>query len=191
MPSEQQGVSLPLTSDACALLATLIDMYANTWKFVHGDSSGVSLRRFLNGLTPDRAKRIFSYCYEQIANGNKFAPNLGELIVFADTPSESDFYEILCRVKANKPLEGDRIEQWLCENIRFNLRRQDADKEIKYLKSQHRHAQALLKSGELHTNEDELKALPRHSVKNLNDLHREKYDGELHPRIKKIMEGRK
>lgn len=179
-----------MTTDAESVLATMVDMYANTWSFVHGNNSSQNLRRFLNGLTPERAQRVFSYCYEQIANGNKFAPTLGELIVFSDTPSESEFYEILCRVQANEPMDGDLIEQWLCENIRFNLRRQDAGKEIKYLRAQYRHAQALKKSGKLKTHSDELLALPRHSVKNLNDLKRERFDGELNPRIKKIMEAK-
>ncbi|AUR91057.1 hypothetical protein NVP1154O_44 [Vibrio phage 1.154.O._10N.222.52.B12] len=168
-------------------------MYANTWKHVHGDSSNENLRRFVNGLTPERAQRVFSYCYEQIANGNKFAPNLGELIVFSDTPSESEFYEILCRVQTNKPIEGDRIEVWLCENIRYNLHRVAAGGEIKYLRSQYRHAQALLKSGTLRVAEDELKALPRHSVKNLNDVKREEWESKngrsLIKRIERIVRG--
>lgn len=186
-------MNLPLTGAASSILTTLADMYANTWKLVHGDSSNASLRRFANGLTPERAQRVFSYCYEQISNGNKFAPNLGELIVFADTPSESEFYEILCRVQANEPAKGDLIEKWLCENIRFNLRRQAADKEIKYLRSQYRHAQALLKSGKLKTAEDELLALPRHSVKNLNDVKREEWESRngrsLIKRIERIVRG--
>lgn len=163
----------------------LAELYGSTWEFVHGDSSSEALVRFLNSMNPESTQRLFNHCREQIAGGGKFAPHLGQLSVFADEPTETEFLEILIRVQSNEP--ANDLEIWLAENVRYNLRTVRACDEIKYLKSQYRKARALEKNGKLQTSKDDLLSLPRHSVKSLSDIHREKFDGELNPRIAKIL----
>lgn len=167
----------------------LTDLYGKTWEVVHGQSDSDLLIRFLNGLDQDDVQRVFAHCREQVSKGNKWAPSLIEMIAYRESPTETEYFMILSRVQANEP--KDRVEEYLCEKIRYNLHRQPMGEELKFLKAQYRLAQELEKSGKLRTNREELKALPRITSMGLNDIHREKHKGELHPRIKKIMEGRK
>lgn len=167
----------------------LCEIYGNTWELVHGDSSSTGLVRFANSLDAGRIGRVLEHCREEIARGGKFAPHLGQLIVFADEPTEREYLEIMARVQANEP--SDRLETWLCENIRFNLRRIAQGREIDFLKSEYRKAQSLEKSGKLKTQGEIMAALPKVSAVNLNDIHRERFSGELNPRIKKIINSRK
>jgi hypothetical protein len=182
------GGIVPLTEKSVGILAMLSEIYGNTWEFVHGKSESDLLRRFLNGVTDHQSKRIFEHCKEEISKGNKFAPSLGQLVVFLESPTSSEFFGIMVRVQANEP--SGRIEKWLCENVRYNMRVLAADQELKYLKNQYAKAKELEKIGRLKIRSEEILSLPVHSVKNLNDIHREKYDGKINPIIKKIMESK-
>lgn len=180
-----------MVSSAVGILGMLADLYGKTWEVVHGKSDSDALIKFLNSLDEDDARRVFSHCSEQVTNGNKWAPSLIEMIAYRDSPTESEYFMILSRVQTNKP-EG-RIEKYLCENIRYNLHRVAMGQELKFLKQQYRLAQELEKSGKLKTSEDELKGLPRHSVKNINDIKREEWESKngrsLIKRIERIVRG--
>lgn len=111
-------------------------------------------------------------------------------MAYRESPTEQEFSGILTRVKVNHP--RDRIEKYLCEHIRFNLRRMEEDKEMSFLKAKYREAYLLERNGELRTAEEEIKALPICSVKNTNDLAREAYEAKhgkgLLPRIQRLKE---
>lgn len=180
-----------MVSSAVSVLGMLADLYGKTWEVVHGKSDNEALIKFLNSLSAEDARRVFSHCSEQVSNGNKWAPSLIEMIAYREQPTETEFFMILSRVQNNKP--ESKIEKYLCEKIRYNLHRIAMGQEIKFLKQQYRLAKELEKSGKLKTAEDELLALPRHSVKNLNDIKREEWESRngrsLIKRIERIVRG--
>lgn len=134
-----------------------------------------------------------SQCEKRIYKGDPWAPDMADFFAMLHGNSEVNFQGAFSRCLAGKP-EG-RVEKWVNENIGYNVR-----------VSSHREAERMHRKwmldgiekeskGELKLAEEMPIALPRHSVKNLNDLKREEMDaktgGKLHPRIQKILDAKK
>lgn len=107
-----------------------------------------------------------------LAQHPKFPPTLGEFVELLEG-RQVDFDAAFWRMIDNKP-EG-RAEKHVSAKIGFNLRRMADDKARREFKKLLSNAIERERRGELVLDEDLAgKALAKHSVKNANDLAREK-----------------
>lgn len=143
----------------------------------------------LSTLTNDQIKKGIDKCKEKIFSGNAWPPDLSEFMALVYGMTESDYDAAYFRC-LNKEPQG-RVEQWVYEKASYNIRTASDDKARQLHKRFMKQAETLDREGKLRVNEDELKALPPNSVKNLNDLKREEYEQkhgkQLNPRIARIL----
>lgn len=127
---------------------------------------------------------------KSLTEGNGWPPSLPEFIALGS--EQVDFEGAYFRCLNKKP--DGRIEQHAYERVYFNVRASSDDKARQVHKRAMKDAVELDRRGELKLNEDELKALPIYSVKNMNDLERERWNSEhkeLNPIVAKILESKK
>lgn len=164
-------------------------MFGTLWEREHGSTASAEFLEICGRFSKNELIRIMGKAREQIEQGNKFPPALGELMAWATTPSESEFLDVLIRVKNGEPTS--KIEQWLVEKIKFNLTRTPENQEMKFLKKNYFYAVQLMRNGKLKTARDEILYLPRCSEKNKNDIQREVWEQKngksIHPRFKKLI----
>lgn len=143
----------------------------------------------LQTLTNEQIKLGIDRCKQKIFGGNAWPPDLAEFLALIHGHSEVDYHAAFLRCLSKSP-EG-RIEQWVYENAGYNIRVSTHEAAERMHKKFMREAIEKDSRGELKLNDEMLKALPVNSVKNDNDLERERYNeahnNELHPRIKKLL----
>jgi hypothetical protein len=132
-------------------------------------------------------------CKERIFSGDPWAPDMADFLAMIHGSSDTDFQGAFWRC-LNKCPEG-RIEKWVSENIGYNVRVSPHHEAERMHKKWMLDAIEKESRGDLHLQEEGLKALPVNSVKNLNDITREKYNaktgGKLNPRIARILASKK
>lgn len=131
-------------------------------------------------------------CKEQIFNGNAWAPDLADFLALIHGQTDIDYHAAFMRC-LNKLPEG-RVEKWAYENVGYNIRVSTHEAAERMHKKFMKEAIMKEQRGELKLKDEMLKALPVNSVKNVNDLAREKYEEingkSLHPRIEKILQSK-
>ena len=106
--------------------------------------------------------------------GDKWPPDLADFLALIHGQTDTDYQAAFFRLLNRKP-EG-RVEKWVYENASFNIRALSHDR------AERSHKKFMLegfereRNGTLVLGEEELLALPVHSVKNVNDLAREKFE---------------
>ena len=122
-----------------------------------------------------------------LLEGNGWPPSLPEFVSLGKGSVDYDAAYFRC---LNKSPQG-RVETWVYENAYYNIKSAADDKARRMHRKFMSQAEDLEREGKLQNHDEMLKALPVHSVKNLNDLVREEYqekhENELHPRIKKLL----
>lgn len=122
---------------------------------------------------------------------NGWPPSLPEFISLGS--EKVDFDAAFQRCVSKEP-QG-RAEQWVYENSAFNIRRLSQTDAERFHKKELKKAIEMEKSGKLVLNSEMALALPPNSVKNVNDIEREKYEektgGKIHPRIQAILDSKK
>lgn len=129
------------------------------------------MAQFLDSISSLQYQRILAHCKEKLRTWNG-APNLGEMINWADMPTKMELVQSFARVMQGNH-END-IERWLVARWLYNLKRtpmQNLERDFNRLYYQ---GIELQKIGKLFQQEDALLALPPCSVKNVNDLAMEK-----------------
>lgn len=147
----------------------------------------------LSTLTNEQIKKGIEKCKERIFGGNAWPPDLSEFMALVYGQSESDYDAAFFRC-LNKDPQG-RVEQWVYEKAYFNIRSSSDEQARRMHKRFMKEAEQLEREGKLKLNKEELLALPPNSVKNMNDLAREKWEEKhgktINPRLQKIMNLRK
>lgn len=126
--------------------------------------------------------------------GDKWPPDLADFLALIHGQTDTDYQAAFFRLLNRKP-EG-RVEKWVYENASFNIRA------LSHEQAERSHKKFMLegfereRNGTLILGEEELLALPIHSVKNLNDLKREEFEasGVKHKfadRIKNLVKNKK
>ncbi len=144
----------------------------------------------ISSLTPQQLRFGVDKCKEKIFSGNAWAPDMADFLAMIHGHDEVDLDMAYSRLLSKVP-EG-RIEQWVYERAAFNIRRESDTKARQMFKRYMKEAMELDKQGKLETNEDILKALPRVSTVNLNDIERENHKDKPHKftdRINKLRKG--
>lgn len=182
-----------MTPRTIEMFSNLGDLYGELWVREFGESPSEAFVRLAEALTEVQSKRVYQNCRDKFVAGDKWPPNLGLLMAYSITPPESELRAILTRILAKRP-END-IEQWISRKADYELRRCQSGKEIKLLREWYVRAEELAMRGELNAEYEELLSLPTHSVKNVNDLAREKYESSGHKhkfadRIKSIIKSK-
>lgn len=140
-------------------------------------------------LSDEQIRKGISKVRENIRSGNAWAPDLADFLALIHGQSEVDYHAAFMRCLAKAP-EG-RVEQWVYENAGYNIRVSSHESAERMHKKFMKEALMKERRGELRLNSEMLKALPPNSVKNTNDLARERYTSQhgnkLHPRIAKIL----
>lgn len=143
----------------------------------------------ISSLTGQQLRKGVDKCKEQIFSGNAWAPDLADFLALIHGHTDIDYHAAFMRC-LNKEPEG-RVEQWVYENAGYNIRTASHEAAERMHKKFMKEAIQKEQQGKLVLNEDRLKALPPNSVKNINDVAREKYEQEhgkeLNPRIKRIL----
>lgn len=165
------------------------ELYSSKWVKRNGSIASKLWIEAINTLTDEQIKLGLMRCKERIFSGNAWAPDLSEFLAMIYGHSDVDFHSAFMRCLSRKP-EG-RIERWVYENAGYNIRTSPHDAAERMHKKFMNEAIIKDRNGELILNDERLKALPPNSVKNVNDLEREKYNqkngSKLHPRIMKIL----
>lgn len=169
-----------MTGRTIDMFTNLGDLYGELWVREYGYEPNDAFIRLAEGLTDAQSKRVYQNCRDKFVAGDKWPPNLGLLMAYSITPPESELRLILGRILAKKP-END-IERWIARKADFELRRCQSGKEMKLLREWYIRAEELAMRGELYADQEELLALPSHSVKNVNDIAREQWEssGKTH-----------
>lgn len=163
-------------------------LYSNHWTNKHGGTANQQWVDFLSTVPPAQIKTGIENLRARILTGNAYAPSLAEFISLCSgaTDLEGAYFRCL-----NKKPEG-RVEKWVFENAFFNMRSASDDLARKIHRKFFEQAVRLDARGELVLNSEKLKSLPPNSVKNLNDLERERFEQKngksLNPRIQAIIE---
>lgn len=143
----------------------------------------------LQTLTNEQIKKGIDQCKSKIFRGDAWPPDLAEFLAMIHGHTDIDYHAAFMRC-LNKEPQG-RVEQWVYENTGYNIRTASHEAAERMHKKFMKEAIQKEQQGKLVLNEDRLKALPPNSVKNTNDIAREKYEQEhgksLHPRIAKIL----
>lgn len=184
--TQQNSTVKTLTTSGLTCIRSFARVFGLSWEREHGQGKDPALIGFMNSLNEIEMRRILQHAVDTKARGKFLDLSLFQLLVWKDEPTDNEWSTIMSRVISGSQL-NDRVEQYLHENILWNLKRQNAGKELNFLKQEYHVARAKEKNGTLKLKSDELLALPTTSIKNLNDIHREKYDGKLNPRVAQIL----
>lgn len=166
------------------------ELYTDKWIRKNGAVASTMWIEAISSLTPQQLRFGVDKCKEKIFSGNAWAPDMADFLAMIHGHDEVDLDMAYSRLLAKSP-EG-RIEQWVYEKAAFNIRRESDTKARQMFKRYMKEAMELDKQGKLETNEDILKALPRVSTVNLNDIERENYKDKPHKftdRINKLRKG--
>lgn len=140
-------------------------------------------------LSDEQIRKGILKVREEIRSGNKWAPDLADFLALIHGHTDIDYHAAFMRC-LNKEPQG-RVERWVYENAGYNIRTASHEAAERMHKKFMKEAIQKEQQGKLVLNDDRLKALPPNSVKNTNDIAREKYEQEhgksLHPRIAKIL----
>ncbi len=168
-------------------------LYTDKWIKKNGAVASSIWIEAIGSLSGEQLRLGVERCKNQIMSGNKWAPDLADFIALIHGKTDVDFHAAFIRCLDKKPI--GRAEKYVYEKASYNIRVASHDKAEKMHRKFLTDAIAKELAGELELNEDELKALPTHSVKNMNDLEREKFEeshgNKLNPRIQKILDGKK
>ncbi len=167
------------------------ELYTDKWIRKNGAVASTMWIEAISSLTPQQLRFGVDKCKEKIFSGNAWAPDMADFLAMIHGHDEVDLDMAYSRLLAKSP-EG-RIEQWVYEKAAFNIRRESDTKARQMFKRYMKEAMELDKQGKLETNEDILKALPRVSTVNLNDIERENHKDKPHKftdRIKALRKGK-
>lgn len=125
-------------------------------------------------LSNEQLRKGVDKCKERIFSGDAWAPDLAEFLAMIYGNTQADFDAAFARCLARNP-EG-RIEKYVSGRVYCNVRCSSDTDARRIHRNEMKNAIELDKKGELTLPDDELKALPINSVKNENDLARERYE---------------
>lgn len=158
------------------VFAGLSTLYGELWSREYSKSPSEHFSAFCDGIDGEQINRIMRRAREKFEFGEKFPPSLGELIAWADIPTDGELFDIRTRIFARRP--ATEIEKWIIAKYLFNLRRMPEREVMKNIKSAYAQAVRLQRCGDLFFEESEILALPRNSEINLNDKIRENFKQE-------------
>ena len=167
----------------------MIAIYENRWGATNGVSPNAHWKSFISRIGWESCKRIINRCREQLRDGNRFPPTLGEVEAMLFTRSRYEYEQAFARFQSKKP-EGN-AERWVYEKCGWNLKRVAAGRELQEFTRYLKQADNLELRGELVLPGEELLRLPKHSSVSVTDKVREEYaqSGRKHrlsERIKQI-----
>lgn len=170
----------------------MLEMYSDHWEKKNGTEPSDMWRNAINSLTDEQLKFGIDECRRRIFNGNPWPPNMANFLAMVHGHSDIDFQGAFWRCLNKKP--AGKIEQWVSQNIGYNVRVSSHDNAARLHKRWMMDAIERDSRGELVMPGEKLRALPVHSVKNLNDQKREEYEQRhgtaLNPRIAEILKCR-
>lgn len=156
----------------------------------NGEIAGRMWIQALATLSKEQIRIGVSRCEDKIIKGDQWPPDLAEFMAMIHGHTDVDFHAAFFRCLEKKPV--GRIEQWVYENASYNIKR------LSHEQAERSHKKFMLeaierdKRGELLLNSEIMqKALPEKVERNLNDIHRQKFEesGKVNPlqgRIDKI-----
>lgn len=149
---------------------TLLDIYGvSLWTKEHGKKPSDKFCATFDRLGAECMSRVFRAAQIQLQKGNVFPPPLGQLVTWAHTPTEDEYYDMLSRVMGRK--YNNEIEHWLVVYARRDLKLCRHDEQLKILKQRHRYAVELERQGNLFAQEKEILSLPPASAVSEVDKH--------------------
>ena len=170
----------------------MTELYTSKWESKNGLVASSIWLEAIASLSNEQLRKGVNKCKERIFNGDAWAPDLADFLALIHGHTDVDFQAAFQRCLSKSP-EG-RVEQWVYENAGYNIRASNHDSAERMHKKYMKQAIEMERQGKLVLNEDRLKALPPNSVKNVNDIEREKFEqsGKKNPfqeRIDKLIKG--
>lgn len=172
----------------------MMKIYGQLWVKEHGEEPRSYFNEWSTNINQHSVARILARARQSFDNGCRFPPPMGELVVWAETPTDDEWELMLTRVLSGNA-KGE-IEIWIHSRCGYNLKRCTEQNQMKNFKSYFRKAMTLKKLGQLNREEEEFRALPTHSSVSVTDAARNDFAASgkkhrLHDRIANLIATKK